>query len=102
MSDKTLKKLVDLRKSSDPEYDDSEIAAYNTFSESDDLDKCFDKFKFAHELVDSVAAVKLAVSCVIDEFSSENVIYLELRSTPRETKTMSKEEYLEAIVGSIM
>jgi adenosine deaminase len=97
-----LKKLVDLKKTNEPDYDDSEIAKYNTFSESETLDKCFEKFKFAHDLVDSVAAVRLALSSVIDEFSRENVIYLELRSTPRETKSMTKEEYLEAICEEIM
>lgn len=97
-----MKKLVDLKKTIAPDYDDSEIMKYNTFTGSESLDKCFEKFKFAHDLVDSVAAVKLALSSVIDEFSRENVIYLELRSTPRETKSMTKEEYLEAICEEIM
>lgn len=97
-----MKKLVDLKKTIEPDYDDSEIKNYSTFTESETLDKCFDKFKFAHDLVDSVEAVKLALSSVIDEFSKENVIYLELRSTPRDTKSMSKEEYLEAICEEIM
>lgn len=97
-----MKRLVDLKKTIEPDYDDSEIKKYNTFTESETLDKCFEKFKFAHDLVDSVAAVKLALSSVIDEFARENVIYLELRSTPRETKSMTKEEYLEAICEEIM
>lgn len=100
LSNTTLKKLVDLKKQSEPDYDDREIVKYN--DEIENLEKCFEKFKFGHDLVDSVVAVKLAVLSVIDEFSRENVVYLELRSTPRMTKAMTKETYLEAIVQQIM
>lgn len=97
-----MKNLIDLKKTIEPDYDDSEIKKYSTFTESETLDMCFEKFKFAHDLVDSIAAVKLALSSVIEEFASENVIYLELRSTPRETSSMTKKEYLEAIADEIM
>jgi adenosine deaminase len=82
--------------------DDYDLGLYNSFASEDDLDKCFEKFDLAHQLVDSVAAIKLATQCVIDEFAKENVVYLELRSTPRATETMTKKDYLEAICEQIM
>lgn len=99
LSNSTLKKLIDLKKESQEDFD---ISSYNSFDNNDDLSKCFEKFKLAHELVDTPQAVSLALQCVIDEFSKENVIYLEIRSTPRKTEFMSKIEYLEAIVEQIM
>lgn len=59
-------------------------------------------FKLAHDLVDCVDAVKIALENVIREFSEENVIYLELRSTPRETAKMTKSEYLETVCETML
>lgn len=78
------------------------MGLYNGFESDETLEKCFEKFKLAHELVDSAEAVKLATECVIDEFAKENVVYLELRSTPRSTESMTKREYLDAVVQQIM
>jgi adenosine deaminase len=78
------------------------LGLYNSFESDENLEKCFEKFKLAHELVDSVEAIKLATACVIDEFSRENVVYLELRSTPRSTDSMTKSDYLNAIIEQIM
>ena len=59
-------------------------------------------FKFAQALVDHPAAVKLATSNVLTEFAEDNVVYLELRSTPRNCAgKMTKKEYVESIVQSI-
>lgn len=100
LSNSTLNKLIDLKKKHC--QDEFDLKIYNTFNEHDTLEKCFDKFKLAHELVDSKEAVMLATKCVIDEFSRERVIYLEIRSTPRATANMTKDEYLEAIIEQIM
>jgi adenosine deaminase len=99
LSDKTLMKLIELRKKSHPEF---ETPAVINLSDFRSLSECFDVFKIAHDLVDSVDAVKLATECVIREFSDDNVVYLELRSTPRETERMSKLECLQAIVDTMM
>lgn len=72
---------------------------YNKFRS---LAECFEVFKLAHDLIGSVEAVQLATINVIDEFSNENVVYCELRSTPRETQHMSKLDYLQAIIDTIM
>lgn len=99
LSDRTLAKLRELRKKSDPEYDVGELIS---FAEFRSLSECIDVFKLAHDLVDCVEAVKLATTCVIDEFSKENVVYLELRSTPRKTAQMSKLECLQTIIDTIV
>lgn len=99
LSDQTLQELVVLRKASNPEYKASELI---NFSEFRTLSECFDVFKLAHDLVDSVEAVKLATAKVIYEFSKENVVYLELRSTPRHTDKMSKLECLQSIIDTIV
>lgn len=92
-------KLIELRKKSQPAF---ETPAVINLSDFRSLSECFDVFKIAHDLVDSVDAVKLATECVIREFSDDNVVYLELRSTPRETERMSKFECLQAIVDTMM
>lgn len=45
--------------------------------------------------------MKLATKYCIQEFADDNVFYLELRSTPRATETMSKSEYVAAIIDAI-
>lgn len=39
---------------------------------------------------------------MIADFAKENTIYLEIRSTPKQTATLSKIEYLEAIISGII
>lgn len=63
---------------------------------------CFLKFKYAHNLTDSWDALKLATECMIGDFAKENTVYLEIRSTPKQTATLSKEDYLEAIIAGIV
>lgn len=63
--------------------------------------RCFKKFKYAHDLTDTIAAASLATKCVIEDFAADNIVYLELRTTPRETPTMSKDEYITAVIDAI-
>jgi len=92
-------KLIELRQKTQPDYKSSCLI---DFSEFRSLAECFDVFALAHDLVDRVDAVKLAAENVIREFAEDNVVYLELRSTPRETQHMSKLECLQAIIDTIM
>lgn len=99
LSEKTLLKLVELRKKARPGHDSPNMIDFAAFRS---LSECFKAFDLAHDLVDSVDAVKLATECVINEFCEDNVVYLELRSTPRETSFMSKQQCLLAIIDTIM
>ncbi|KAJ6643463.1 Adenosine deaminase-like protein [Pseudolycoriella hygida] len=68
-----------------------------------DLKACFSKFKYAHELTQTVEAVALATEMVIATFYKENVIYLELRTTPRPLQgAVTCEDYLRAVISSII
>lgn len=63
--------------------------------------RAFKKFKYAHDLTDTTKAVSLATKCVIEDFAADNVVYLEMRSTPRRTPTMTKDEYITAVINAI-
>ncbi|XP_044744810.1 adenosine deaminase-like protein [Coccinella septempunctata] len=65
------------------------------------LDDTFKKFGIAHKATYCPEAVYIATKNVIEEFSQENVIYLELRTTPRYEVGMSSETYVESVVRGI-
>lgn len=66
------------------------------------LCSAFEKFKYAHELTDTSEAVALATEWVIRDFNDDNVVYVELRSTPRSTTKMTKDEYIMAVIETIL
>ncbi|GJQ78504.1 putative deaminase [Trypoxylus dichotomus] len=65
------------------------------------LDECFHLFKVAHDVTVNKQAVYTATRDVIQDFFNDNVIYLELRTTPRAEVGMNKREYIEAVVQAI-
>lgn len=68
---------------------------------NNDLDYCLQKFAFMHELTSTPKGLKLACEKVIRDFSADNVIYLELRTTPKANEYMTRKEYIEIIIGAI-
>ncbi|XP_053663543.1 adenosine deaminase-like protein [Anopheles marshallii] len=69
--------------------------------ESLTLEECFKKFKYAHDLTDRSVGLERATQRVIEDFANDNVIYLELRTTPKATTQMSKREYLSTVLEVI-
>ncbi|XP_055858673.1 adenosine deaminase-like protein [Episyrphus balteatus] len=65
------------------------------------LDECFKKFPIAHALTTTKDGLRRALLSVIRDFSQDNVVYLELRTTPKSTTKMSKVEYLETVLETI-
>ena len=67
------------------------------------MEECFDIFNILHELVDDVDSLRVVTECVLNEFMNDNVVYLELRSTPRANpKTnLTKQLYVETILDCI-
>ncbi|KAB0803688.1 hypothetical protein PPYR_00658 [Photinus pyralis] len=61
----------------------------------------FSLFKVAHDATNTIDAVCTATKHVIEEYYRDNVIYLELRTTPREESAMSRKEYIEAVIKAI-
>ncbi|KAK9877446.1 hypothetical protein WA026_018556 [Henosepilachna vigintioctopunctata] len=97
LSEKTLTEL-----GSSPD----DVAEYQrlqrTPPEGRNLSDCFKIFGFAHKATATPEAVYLATKNVIREFYDDNVIYLELRTTPREeVGIMTAESYVEAVVKAI-
>ncbi|XP_047989712.1 adenosine deaminase-like protein [Leguminivora glycinivorella] len=78
-------------------FDEFQIAAGDTRSLSD----CFQVFSIAHSLTSMPQALALATSLTLEEFQNDGCVYIELRSTPRETPYMSKKEYIDTIVQAI-
>ena len=95
-STKTLEKLIDLKKEQEAEYE-------MTTADLTDLtpSNVFALFKVIQELTTTPEALHLATKDVIKDFSDENVVYLELRSTPRKTKHMSRYQYVETMVKAV-
>lgn len=100
LSISTIEKLHKLHKLTFPKESVPEVREITIDPRS--FDDGYAIFKFAQALVDHPAAVKLATMHVLKEFADDNVVYLELRSTPRHCESkMTKKEYIEAIVESI-
>jgi adenosine deaminase len=71
------------------------------------LEECFRLFELLHRLIDSRSIVERIVGEVLDDFLNDNVVYLELRTTPRCVHTRNKElvltkrDYLNTILDVI-
>lgn len=103
LSKGTIQRLADLKEEQQGEK--YVIPDGYKIEESDkckSLSDCFERFKVAYDLVDSKAALILATKAVIKEFSEDNVVYLELRSTPRATTDMTKKDYLRIVVDTMI
>ncbi|XP_053686978.1 adenosine deaminase-like protein [Sabethes cyaneus] len=65
------------------------------------LKECFKKFKYAHDLTDQPETLAYATEAVIRDFAADNVVYLELRTTPKATGFMTKQQYLTTVLDAI-
>ncbi|XP_063380426.1 adenosine deaminase-like protein [Cydia fagiglandana] len=78
-------------------FDEFQIAAGDTRNLSD----CFQVFSIAHSLTSTPEALALATSLTLQEFQDDGCIYIEIRSTPRETPYMTRGEYIDTIIQAI-
>eukprot|EP01018_Ginkgo_biloba_P003531 Gb_00816 [translate_table: standard] len=71
--------------------------------EKDDrsLQECFNLFDWIHVLTTDHGTISRITKEVIEDFAAENVIYLELRTTPKKNEAigMSKRSYIEAVLA---
>ncbi|XP_013117136.2 adenosine deaminase-like protein [Stomoxys calcitrans] len=70
-------------------------------NDEDKLNKCFQKFQFMHKLTATKEGLELATEKVIRDFASDNVFYLELRTTPKANSNMSRRQYIEIILHTL-
>ncbi|XP_076640901.1 adenosine deaminase-like protein [Halictus rubicundus] len=95
LSPNTLKTLYKMQ---NPNSDGGENIVM-TIGKYSSLGECFKVFDVAHSLTTTPEAVFQSTRDVIKEFREDNVIYLELRSTPRSINgKMTKREYIDAII----
>ncbi|ENN70705.1 hypothetical protein HUJ04_005248 [Dendroctonus ponderosae] len=90
LSSSTLKKLGCIEES---------IDKYQTINT--DLKEVFSVFKIAHEATNNMENLYEATRSVIEEFAEDNVVYLELRTTPRSEETMSLDQYIDTVIKAI-
>lgn len=79
--------------------DETLISEYQ--NKNTDLDRAFRKFRIAHDLTSNTENVYLTTKNVIKEFAEDNVIYLELRTTPRSGPLMSEKDYVNTVIMAI-
>lgn len=67
------------------------------------LAEVFKLFDLIHLLTTDLNTVSRITKEVVEDFAAENVVYLELRTTPKknESKGMTKKSYMEAVVEGL-
>lgn len=65
------------------------------------LRQCFELFPVIHELIPDAATLRLVVADVLRSFADDNVVYLELRTTPRKTPYMTAADYLRTVLEGV-
>ena len=64
--------------------------------------RCFDVFKVLHQLTNTLEDLETITKDVIHEFDQDNVVYLELRTTPKSlSETVTKQQYIETVLETI-
>lgn len=104
LSMRTLRELQGIRKDAygeEPTCKNLEIVIEH--GDNRTLDECFQLFNIAHELTSTPEAIRKATKRVIQEFSEDGVVYLELRSTPRAVEgVMTKDQYLQEMIEAVL
>ena len=57
--------------------------------------------KYIYELCSTPASIIYSTNAVLRDFKEDGVVYLELRTTPRSSPFMSKEEYIATVLSCI-
>ena len=86
-----------------------ELKAYSSASKEVDLDSCFKLFAITHKILSNLKNLARVTREVLESFSAINVVYLELRTTPRNIYStispselvVSKKEYIDTVLDSI-
>ncbi|XP_052860930.1 adenosine deaminase-like protein [Anopheles cruzii] len=100
LSNSTLAKLRELKYGKADAVVSCDDGFYKILNgETLSLEECFKKFQYAHDLTDCCESLEMATRLVIKEFAFDNVVYLEMRTTPRSTCNMSKRDYLSTVLN---
>ncbi|XP_071447267.1 N6-Methyl-AMP deaminase [Hetaerina americana] len=100
ISDKTLLELSQTLDNKGTNYDN--IKQFIMGCKDRSLEECFKMFSLIHSMTVSASIIRKVTKDVIEDFAGDGVVYLELRSTPRQVEgSMTKNEYMDAIIESI-
>jgi len=69
--------------------------------ESRTLEQCFKIFAICHTTIDNLQQIKQITTEMIMDYASENVKYLEIRTTPKAYTGTTKRDYVEAVLTAI-
>ena len=65
------------------------------------LQDCFEMFAEIPKCVDDENALRRITREALEDFAQHHVVYLELRSTPKRMKGMTKKQYIEAVLDEM-
>ncbi|XP_045608180.1 adenosine deaminase-like protein isoform X1 [Procambarus clarkii] len=103
LSDKTVLRLLEAKRKDGQVNLPKSAEATIQRGHNRTLEECFKIFGILHCLTDSIEAVKNITKDVIQEFVSDNVKYLELRTTPKSIPgKMSKKDYIDAVLETML
>lgn len=90
----TLKEIASSKKIT---FDDN-------FLESKDLARAFQIFDLIHKSLIDLASIKRVAREMLEDFSNRNVIYIEIRTTPKSSKEneYTGKEYIETVLEEII
>jgi adenosine deaminase len=80
--------------------DDAEVLS-QLFKKHMDFENCFEVFKYAARIVTSLDIVARITREMIEDWNSHNCIYLEIRTTLKQVRETSKEDYLRTVLQEI-
>ncbi|CAD6192154.1 unnamed protein product [Caenorhabditis auriculariae] len=89
---KTIRELLEKQSDRPEEY---------VLQQPVNMEDFFLLFPLIQELTQKPEALRKATHDVIEEFAEDNVIYLELRTTPKNTPFTNKKQYVEIVLEAI-
>lgn len=102
LSDATMKELIRMKVAKgECESEMTEKMTSIVDGKRRTLAECFDIFRVVHKIIDNEEAVYKATKDVIKDFANDGVKYLELRSTPKEVGSMTKDVYMTSVLKAI-
>ncbi|KAF1814255.1 adenosine deaminase [Eremomyces bilateralis CBS 781.70] len=103
ISRKTLHQIWITRRESDPSFElEDPLTALPPEKTEMDVKSFFPIFDdYIYSLLSTPSAVTHAVTSVLRDFLADGVRYIELRTTPRKSETMSAEEYIQTVLQAI-
>ena len=89
--------LFEIAKQKNFPFDEKQL---NT-SSKDSLSDCFNIFDLIHKTLNDLSSIARITKEILEDFQEDNVIYLEIRTTPKESQDYSYKDYIKTILEEI-